>query len=200
MFQALRDRPIRLLEIGIGGYGAAFSGGASLRMWAEYFHNSRVVGIDIVPKRLDVSPQIALLQGSQDDAIFLQKVWQEHGPFDIVIDDGSHVASHVLAAFSAIYPLMRAGGIYAIEDVQTAFWPGFYGGVADGRGTIVSTTQAAIVDIHRLEIEAGGGVKPTPSFGDITSGIHVHRNLIFFDRGSNTFPSNLAYSCSSPSI
>ena len=37
LFAHLRDAAVRLLEIGIGGYGYQTVGGASLRMWADYF-------------------------------------------------------------------------------------------------------------------------------------------------------------------
>lgn len=199
-FHLLRNEPLKLLEIGIGGYDAVFSGGASLRMWAEYFPNSQIVGVDIASKRIAVPERVTLLQGSQADSTFLHKVWAEYGPFDIIIDDGSHIADHVLASFSALYPLMQEGTTYVVEDVQTAFWPKFYGGSPDGRDTIISVVQASIVDMHRLEIEAVGGPSPQYSFGDITAGIHVFRNLVFFERGPNVFPSNAAYHCEHPSV
>ena len=43
----LRDKPLRLLEIGVGGYGSKYLGGSSLAMWAEYFGQGRIVGIDL---------------------------------------------------------------------------------------------------------------------------------------------------------
>lgn len=36
-FRSLRYTPIRLLEIGVGGYGKSHLGGDSLRMWKRYF-------------------------------------------------------------------------------------------------------------------------------------------------------------------
>ncbi len=36
-FAAMRDKPIGLLEIGIGGYENPLNGGESLRMWRSYF-------------------------------------------------------------------------------------------------------------------------------------------------------------------
>src|SRR5882672_934336 len=67
LFAHLRDRPIRLLEIGIGGYEYNTVGGASLAMWAEYFPRARIVGIDVVPKTLALGPRVTTLEGSQID-------------------------------------------------------------------------------------------------------------------------------------
>jgi 8-demethyl-8-alpha-L-rhamnosyltetracenomycin-C 2'-O-methyltransferase len=54
LFSAWRDRPIRLLEIGVGGYGFRKVGGSSLSMWAEYFPRGHITGLDIAPKQLDL--------------------------------------------------------------------------------------------------------------------------------------------------
>ncbi|MEJ0069316.1 MAG: class I SAM-dependent methyltransferase [Pseudomonadota bacterium] len=194
MFQTLREQPLRMLEIGVGGYNFPFCGGASLRMWAEYFPNARLVGLDIADKQLTLDPRISFVRGSQTDRTLLQRLWLAHGPFDIVIDDGSHIASDVLTSFQVLYPMMKPHGIYAVEDVQTAFWPGGFDGSADGSGTIVAAAQATALDMHRREIEAVGFPGPQPAFGDITAAVHLYRNLIFFQRGQNSASSSLAAS------
>lgn len=200
MFQGLREAPLRLLEIGVGGYDFAFTGGGSLRMWAEYFPNARLVGLDIAAKRLTLDPRITIVRGSQTDRALLQQLWLAHGPFDIVIDDGSHIASDVLTSFRILYPMMKPDGIYAVEDVQAAFWPQGFGGTADGSGTIVAAAHATALDMHRKEIEAAGSPGPAPAFGDITASVHLHRNLIFFQRGWNTAPSSLGYRTDDPAV
>ena len=47
LFSQLRDRPIRLLEIGVGGEELKTVGGASLAMWADYFSSGQITGIDL---------------------------------------------------------------------------------------------------------------------------------------------------------
>src|SRR4051812_19597491 len=71
LFSHLRDKPVRLLEIGIGGYHFSTVGGASLAMWAEYFSLGSIVGIDITPKTLALDARITTLAGSQTDVKFL---------------------------------------------------------------------------------------------------------------------------------
>jgi len=37
---------------------------------------------------------ISIEIGSQEDNVFLLDVMREHGPFDMILDDGSHMNSH----------------------------------------------------------------------------------------------------------
>jgi hypothetical protein len=49
--------------------------------------------VDIAEKDLDLGPRLKIIQGSQDDVAFLARVAADHGPFDIIIDDGSDVSA-----------------------------------------------------------------------------------------------------------
>ena len=73
----MRRLPIRLLEIGIGGYNMQSVGGASLAMWADYFPEGRIVGIDVADKRLRARSAHRGAPGSQEDADFLNRVCDE---------------------------------------------------------------------------------------------------------------------------
>jgi hypothetical protein len=199
LFAPLRGRAIRLLEIGVGGYEDPLQGGASLRMWADYFPNGRIVGLDLHPKSLDLPDHAVVRQGSQTDPEVLDRLWQEDGPFDIVIDDGSHAVDHVLATFRHLYPRLPDGGLYVVEDTQTAFMPGF-GGNPTAAGTIVELAHRIVLGMHRLEVEAGGQAAPDHPFGAITHGVEFLRNLIVFRRGDNTFPSNLKFDPAHPRL
>jgi Methyltransferase domain len=192
LFAHLRDKPLRLLEIGIGGYEFARLGGASLAMWAEYFPNGRVLGIDIFAKTLDLGPRISTRQGSQDDAAFLGRMSAEHGPFDIVIDDGSHVTAHVIASFNVLFPLLADGGLYVIEDVQTTFWPQFGGSVLDGGGTM-QLARTMLEHLHHAEIAV---VQPERPVSDLVKSIRSFRawhNIFVIEKGDNSEPSNFAF-------
>lgn len=61
-FAELRHRPVRLLEIAIGGYESPTWGGASLRMWREYFRRGQIHGLDIAEKRI-AEPRIHVRRG-----------------------------------------------------------------------------------------------------------------------------------------
>lgn len=122
-----KDRPLRMLEIGVGGYGDEDRGGESLEVWRDYFPNGEITGIDIQRKSMDLGPRVRILQGSQVDPDFLTGTVADHGPYDIILDDGSHRNEHVVESFGLLFPTLEPGGFYIIEDVQTAFFPRFGG-------------------------------------------------------------------------
>ena len=63
-------------------------------MWRDYFPNAEIVVVDINAKAVS-GPRLRFEQGDQSDPVFLQALIEKYGPFDIVIDDGSHRGSHI---------------------------------------------------------------------------------------------------------
>jgi hypothetical protein len=187
LFQHLRELPIRLLEIGVGGHESSLTGGASLLMWADYFPHARIVGIDVAEKRVALHPRVCVLRGSQDDSAFLAQVIAEHGPFDIVIDDGSHVPAHVRASFDVLFPALHDDGFYVIEDVQTAFWPRF-GGSPDGAETM-GLARTALDAINHAEIAVVDPEWVAPPIAPIIRSVRAYHNLLIFQKGDNREPS-----------
>jgi SAM-dependent methyltransferase len=121
VFGPRRAEPLRILEIGV-------LGGASLRLWKRYFTHpgTLIVGIDILPEciKFDAPADgIRVRIGNQTDARFLKRVVQEFGPFDLIIDDGSHHSSHVIASFNHLYADgLKESGIYFVEDLHASYW------------------------------------------------------------------------------
>ena len=187
LFQHLRELPIRLLEIGVGGHESSLTGGASLSMWADYFPHARIIGIDVAEKQVVTHPRVMVLQGPQEDAAFLARVVAEHGPFDIVIDDGSHVPAHVRASFDALFPTLADAGFYVIEDVQTAYWPRF-GGSPDGAETM-GLARTALEAINHAEIAIVDPEWVAPAIAPIIRSVRAYHNLLIFQKGDNLEPS-----------
>jgi hypothetical protein len=178
-----RDLPVRILEIGIGGYGREL-GGASLRMWRRWFPRGRIVGLDKVDKSALTAPRVTVVTGDQSDPGVLARVAREHGPFDVVIDDGSHVNSHIHSTFATLFPHVRGGGMYVVEDLQTAYWPSF-GGVAGATApthTSVGLLKTLLDDLHHAERLSAGLAGDTA--GTVV-GVHVHHNIAFVEKGRN---------------
>ena len=120
-FGPIRDDPITLLEIGVGGYADSSSGGGSLRVWRDYFPQGRIAGLDIETKDLPEEDRISIHRGSQGDPEFLVELSEQVGPFDVVIDDGSHVQSDIMTSFRTLFPRLKPGGIYVVEDLATSY-------------------------------------------------------------------------------
>jgi hypothetical protein len=128
-FHRLRFKEINLLEIGLGVIGEHWdakivhgrnTGGASLRMWYEYFPNANIWGIDINPASHLENDRIRtfqLNQGSPDDlSSFVSSC--KSVEFDIVIDDGSHLADHQQLSFGYLFQKVKSRGYYVIEDLM----------------------------------------------------------------------------------
>jgi hypothetical protein len=197
LFEHLRELPIRLLEIGVGGHESSLAGGASLLMWADYFPHARIVGIDIAEKRLAPHPRVTVVQGSQEDARFLGDVLADHGPFDIVVDDGSHVPAHVRATFDVLFPTLRDDGYYVIEDVQTAFWPRFGGSPTDGAETM-ALARMALEALNHAEIQVANPEWVPPAVAPVVRSMRAYHNLLVFQKGDNLQPSTGRFDAERP--
>lgn len=115
-FAPWKGKTVSILEIGV-------EHGGSLEMWKNYFGpDSTIVGIDINPNcaRYE-SPGTHIRIGDQTDTIFLQKLLDEFGPFDIVIDDGSHISDHIIATFNFLYSKVKENGCYFVEDLHATY-------------------------------------------------------------------------------
>lgn len=141
-FTPWRDKPLRMLEIGV-------SKGGSLAMWRRFFGTEAVIfGIDIDPTcaRFDgIDGRVRI--GSQADAAFLASVVAEMGGVDIVLDDGSHMSGHMRSSLETLFPLLSDGGLYVIEDLHAAYWQDFGGGYR-AEGSFMTTIKTMIDDMH----------------------------------------------------
>jgi hypothetical protein len=182
----LRDQPVRVLEIGIGGYHDPRSGGESLRMWEQYFRRGLIHGLDIHPKQGVESTRIRTVAGDQGDPAFLARLGEQAGPFDVIIDDGSHVNDHVITSFEALFPHLVNEGYYVVEDTQTAYWPE-YGGSREGcvaPGTSLGfLTRLTDALNHR---EYLGSADQVPSVHERSiAAISFYHNMVFVKKAVN---------------
>jgi hypothetical protein len=208
-FAAIRNEPIKLLEIGIGGYEDPRSGGDSLRTWKRYFPNASIFGIDIADKRAHDEDRIRTFQGSQDDPEFLRHVIGQIGRPDIIIDDGSHRNDHVIKSFKLLFPyLNESHGIYVVEDTQFSYVPSIdkwrdmapgteppswamYGGSLDlyDRGTMINYFKRLADCLNHQEL-FHPGYRPN-EFDKTIVGVHFYRNQIFVLKGDNSGEGNI---------
>jgi hypothetical protein len=79
----------------------------------------------------------------------MRSLGREHGPFDVIVDDGSHINAHVRASFAALFDHhLVSGGLYVIEDMATAYDPRFGGGQPGHPGTSVELVKSLIDDVN----------------------------------------------------
>jgi hypothetical protein len=192
-FGRYRDRPIRMLEIGV------FRGG-SLRMWKEYFHpDSVIVGIDIDQSCAahEIADQNVYVRiGSQADPNFLASVNGEFGPFDIILDDGSHKTHHQIISFGALFrDALKDGGCYMVEDMHTNYWIKH----VDSPETFIDVSKQMVDILHepyfdRKETHFRQGHQDQLSEIGISylaanlDGIYFHDSIVVFDKKKRALP------------
>ena len=129
-FTPLREKKLTLLELGFGGYQYPDRGGAGAKTWAEYFPKAEVYTIDNNYKNPLPHPRIHFNQVSQSDDVALSNLILHICSPDIIIDDASHTSPLTIRSFEILFPLLKSGGIYVVEDTHASYWTehGFDGG------------------------------------------------------------------------
>lgn len=122
VFAPIRNEPVRLLEIGVGS-------GSSIQAWLDYFQKATVFGVDLshdtnpwdtADSRAD--PRYVFVPGNQASQEFWDKFMAEYGPgWDIIVDDGGHYADQVITSFNCLWPHLKGGGTYCIEDLNVSY-------------------------------------------------------------------------------
>jgi hypothetical protein len=121
-FAPLRMDPLKVIEIGAAG-------GESIRMWLEFFPSAHIWGIDVVEGtnpyntvRAATDPRYTFIHADQSD----RSMWEclavdTGGNWDIICDDGSHMAKDVITSFNSGWKFVRPGGFWCIEDLGVAY-------------------------------------------------------------------------------
>jgi hypothetical protein len=136
-----RHDVLQILEIGV-------LRGESLKTWKDYFYRSQIFGIDILSEcKQYEEDRITVEIGSQTDGDFLTMVSQKHGPFDIILDDGSHNNSDVIYSFEHLFKTLKSGGVYIVEDCTTSYWDDFGGGYLK-EGTLIEYFKKLADDVN----------------------------------------------------
>jgi len=184
-FKEFKYEKLNLLEIGVGGYDNPYSGGKSLRMWKKYFPYGKIFSLDIVDKSFLQEKRIKIFKGSQVDKEFLMNVVNEIGEINLIVDDGSHINEHVIETFKILFPILKEGGVYVIEDTQTSYWSD-YGGDNTNFNNPKNMMQffKSLVDGINYQEYKILDYQPTYYDQNILS-IHFYRNIIFIQKGKN---------------
>ena len=176
-FSRFVNTDVVFVEIGVGD-------GGSLQMWKRYLGpHARIIGIDIEPRCTELAEdQIEIRIGNQSDPEFLASIVNEFGSPDVVIDDGSHVMSHINATFAFLYPKVGRNGIYLVEDLHTAYWEEYEGGL--GRKDSFIETCKGLIDELNAD-HARDAIAPT-EFTRSTLSMHIYDSVVVFEKGRHT--------------
>ena len=110
-FENRREDVKAFLEIGL-------QTNKSINMWAEYFPNAKIYGVDIDPANKEFeTDRIKVFIGDQGDESFLDSLPND---LDIIVEGGSHHIEHMILNIEKLVPKLKDGGIYACEDMEAA--------------------------------------------------------------------------------
>jgi Methyltransferase domain len=138
-----RDLPVSLLEIGVFG-------GASLRMWRDYFPLGQIYGLDRDESARDhEGERISIIIGNQEDRSTLADVVAEARGFDIVVDDGGHRARQQVGTLIYLWTHLHKGGFYIIEDTHTSYLVDFNMRWRQP-GTTIEFLKGVVDDVHAM--------------------------------------------------
>jgi demethylmacrocin O-methyltransferase len=112
--------------------------GGSSRMWLKYFPKAKVFVMDNFSQvsKSDIERVInelvqgtdgryTLIEGDQSVKSHLEQFANRVGSeIDFLVDDGGHQMLQQQLSFATLFPRIKSGGLYAIEDLHTSYNPG----------------------------------------------------------------------------
>ena len=192
---------LSFLELGVAH-------GESLKTFASYFQNGKIIGIDNENRGVDFSshPNVRFELGDQRDAARLTEVCATHAPggIDIIIDDASHIGAWSLSLYRALFPFLKPGGFYVVEDWATGYWAdwpdgGLFEDLAapdhnDPLPKRIPTHDYGMVGFvkHLVDEVMSSGIRPSMGAAltrpDRLEVMHVHKAVIVVQKARQTAP------------
>jgi cephalosporin hydroxylase len=188
-FAGLSEHRIVLLELGIHT-------GESLKVFATFFSKGRVIGVDWQDRRIDLSAyrNATVAFGDQRDSAWLAALAAREAPggLDIVIDDASHRGAWSFASYWALFPRLKPGGLYIIEDWGTGYiedWPDGARFVSHTVGDKrIASHDFGMVGFIKSLVDETSGRSPrldTPALHPRTiEWLHVHQSMVIAKKAS----------------
>jgi hypothetical protein len=176
----------RMIDLGI------YKGGSAV-LYHKLFAPEKLIAVDSVAKPVASLEDYAARQSdrslviargvNQTDAAALERLCAEElagQPLDLVVDDASHLYGPTRSSFCSLFPRVRAGGLYIIEDWSWAHWAGKFW--QKERGGEYFRDKQPLTD---LLIEL---VLLCASSPQIASRVRVDPEIIYVERGSADIP------------
>ena len=131
-----------ILEIGIGGHSAKYSGGKSLQALMFFYRKGKIIGADIIDKTFLDRSNLETVIIDQNSITELNKLGKKFKYFDVIIDDGSHFPKHQKKSFEVLFNYLSDGGVYIVEDMRSSYRKGYEGDPNLGKKNLVEFFKA----------------------------------------------------------
>ena len=89
--------------------------GDGMRLFQEYYPKARIIGIDLLPRPEGLEDHFEYHQMAQESP----SVADVCADADIVVDDCGHNPVHTQQTFDLVWPRLKVGSVYFIEDWTT---------------------------------------------------------------------------------
>ena len=126
-----KNPKMKMLEIGLG-CGMEYGPGASVALYKKLFPEAELWEAEFDANCVEKSKKkgqldgINTLTGDQgNDTVLDGWIETSGGNFDVVIDDGGHQNCQIWHSFMKLWPTVKPGGLYFIEDMQVAKQPDY---------------------------------------------------------------------------
>jgi hypothetical protein len=159
--------------------------GGSIAFWFEYFHPQKYVAIDLLDREdsdyfrrylstREIEDRIRTYwRVDQGDQQRLKEIVRTEfdSSLDMVIDDASHEYTLTKTSFEVLFPMLRPGGLYFIEDWDWAHRAGWLS---------ADSPFAGKVELTRLVFDL---VEAAGTSGELISSLMIFRGLAVVERG-----------------
>lgn len=171
--ERFRGRSVKVLEIGV------YRGGG-LDLLSRYLGpDADLVGLDVDEAAVRAARgRYPVVLGDQADPDTLRALDAEHGPFDIVIDDGGHTMRQQIVSIETLFPLLVDGGVYLVEDCHTSYWPAFGGELAEP-GSFIEWSKRRVDDMNSRHHR---GIDRTSVWANDLDGLHAYDSVVVFEK------------------
>ncbi|KAL9185705.1 hypothetical protein ACHAXT_003482 [Thalassiosira profunda] len=126
-----RKPSMKMLEIGLG-CDMNYEPGASVALWRKLFPKANLweaeyngTCVELATKQGKLDGFNTLVGDQGNDKTLDEWIEKSGGNFDVIIDDGGHQNCQIMASFLKLWPTVKPGGLYFIEDIQVGKWRGF---------------------------------------------------------------------------
>ena len=138
----------RVLEVGVAR-------GGSLAMWQGLFPGGLVAGADKDPSCTWPGGAVRIIAPQDSPVLAAAAAAASPGGWDLIVDDASHDGALSQATFALLWPQVRPGGWYALEDWAIGYLPGW--GHGDSMLRLAESFLAMLEPPHGA-VDMGGNV------------------------------------------
>jgi hypothetical protein len=162
-----KNPKMKMLEIGLG-CDMVYGPGASVAIHKKLFPTAELWEAEYDASCVEKAVKNGMLEGintltgDQGNVTVLDRwIEQSGGDFDVVIDDGGHLNCQIWTSFVKLWPTVKPGGLYFIEDMQVATHSAYNHGSSPlcEEGTIVPDKLKGLIDTMIYDTERLGDIK-----------------------------------------